>query len=184
MLDSLKFDGHEIACHSVDHLNMVEYLKLHTIDEYLNTDIIPAIDLMTADGNTPKSFSYPYGMNDIYTDSVLINYFDILRDVAEVQRHTPAVTQIDTVEAIYFKYNNSKVVTGLGIDANSNISIEEIENGFNRALQKEEVIVFYAHMPVETVTRSYQISYEYLEELFKLAQKLGLKSFKIDALSK
>ena len=184
MLDSLKYDGHEIACHSVNHFNMIEYLKSHTIDEYLNADIFPAVNLMTQDGNIPKSFSYPYGMNNAFTDSVLLTHFDILRDVAEVQRHTSNVSQIDTVESIYFNYDNSKVVSGLGIDANFNISLEEIEKGFNRAFQKKEVIIFYAHMPVKTITRNYQTSHEYLEEVLKLAEKLKLKSFTINELTK
>ncbi len=184
LLDSLKLDGHEIACHSVNHFNVIKFLETHTITEYLNVDIIPAINLMTGDGNIPKSFSYPYGMNSAFTDSVLLGYFDILRDVAEVQRHTENVTHIDTIESIFYKYDNSKVVAGLGIDANFNIPINEIENGFKRAVQNKEVIVFYAHLPVETVTRNYQTSYAYLEEVLSLAQKLKLRSFTFNELAK
>jgi peptidoglycan/xylan/chitin deacetylase (PgdA/CDA1 family) len=183
LIDSLKLDGHEIACHSVNHKDAVKYLQTHTIDDYLNIDINPAINLMVGDGNVPHSFSYPYGMNNTVTDSALLEKFDLLRDVAEVQRHTANVTMIDTIESIYYKYDKSKVIAGLGIDNNFNISLEEIKRGFLRAKSNNEVIVFYSHRPVEKIGGSYQITHEYLEEVFKLAKSFGLKSFTFNELA-
>ena len=182
LIDSLKLDGHEIACHSVNHKDAVKYLQNHTIDDYLNVDINPAVNLMVGDGNIPHSFSYPYGMNNAVTDSALLEKFDVLRDVAEVQRHTANVTMIDTIESIYYKYDKRKVIAALGIDNNFNISLEEIERGFLRATDNNEVIVFYCHRPVETVGGSYQISHNYLEEVFKLANSAKLKSFTFNEL--
>ncbi len=184
ILDSLKLDGHQIACHSVNHINALEYLKNNTIENYLSKEIISEINLMKSDGITPTAFAYPYGLNNTKTDSALFKYFDILRDVAEVQRHIANVTRIDTIESIYFKYDKAKMIAGLGIDENFGISINEIENGFKRAIKNKEVIVFYSHKPVREITGGYQISYEYLEAVLLLAKNMELTSLTFSKLAK
>lgn len=182
ILDSLKLDGHQIACHSVNHINVLDYLKKKNIGDYINREIIPEINLMKHDGINPTAFAYPYGLNNAKTDSALFTYFDILRDVAEVQRHIANVTRIDTIESIYFKFDKTRVIAGLGIDENFGITITEIENGFKRAIKNREVIVFYSHKPTKKTTGNYQISYEYLENILFLAKSMEVRSLTFNEL--
>lgn len=78
-LEELKARGCEIGCHGFRHLNAVEYLKTHTIDEYVAVEIIPAIEVMEAHGFEPKSFAYPFGTRTPELTERLKDYFDYIR---------------------------------------------------------------------------------------------------------
>jgi hypothetical protein len=106
----------------------------------------------------------------------MLEIFVGLRDVTEEQRK-PLEKNIDEINEIFFTFDDKKLVAGLGIDKNFNISLNMIEDGFKRASEQNEVIVFYAHKPVFKANASYQIEYDYLKEMFNLAKKYNLKSY-------
>lgn len=179
-LKVLEKDGHEIACHSVNHFDAVKFVNNASIKTYLNTEILPELILMKENGFKPTSFAYPYGRNNSVIDSILLKHFTLLRDVTESQRHfySMFLKDVDDIDEIYFDFDSSKVISALGIDNNFNISINEIRYGFIRAKQNNEVIILYAHKPVKNITSSYQITYNYLENILNIAQHLGLKSYR------
>ena len=180
-LNTLLIHGHEIGCHTLHHCHSLEFISNHSIREYLDTEIIPQIEMMNGLGIYPKSFSYPYGENDSTLDKELLKYFEILRDVTDEQKK-PLEKPIEEIDEIFYKNINPKIVVGLDIDNNFNISLEQIEKVFKRAKDNNEIVIFYAHQPVNEITRSYQISIDYLQKLFLLAKKYELKNYTLSEL--
>ncbi len=184
-LKILQKNGHEIGSHSVSHLNAVNFIANKNINKYLDTDILPELKVMRKHGFHVTSFSYPYGANSKSIDASLLKYFSQLRDVSESQRHFYSMffKSVNELDEIYFGHNSSRVVSALGIDNNFNITIDEIKKGFERAKKNNEIIIFYAHRPVKKIRSAYQISYIYLESIFKAADKIGLTSYRFNNLS-
>jgi peptidoglycan/xylan/chitin deacetylase (PgdA/CDA1 family) len=56
----LQSDGHEIGFHGAKHLLSEYYIKDHSLDEYVQNEIIAGINKMNASGFYPTSFAYPY----------------------------------------------------------------------------------------------------------------------------
>jgi len=83
-LRELEIQGCEIGCHGFRHLNAVEYLKTHTIDEYILVEIIPAIQIMKLHGFEPESFAYPFGTRTPELDEMLKKYFKHIRPTDDV----------------------------------------------------------------------------------------------------
>lgn len=175
-LHNFKTKGHEIGSHGWKHIDAVNFLKNHSVSDYIKQEITPAIDFMNNHNLIPKSFSYPYGYNCDSLDNKLLQTFIALRDVEEIQR-TIIVTDISEIDDIYYKFDNKKVIPALGIDANFKISISMIEQGFIRASANNEVIIFYAHQTVEKADGAYQTEFSYLKKLFTLARKYNLKCY-------
>ncbi len=182
ILDELQKSGNEIGCHSLRHLNAIEYLKNHSVQEYIDAEIMPALKIFSNYGIYPTSFAFPQGLTADSLNAVMLTHFKILRTVAEQQRYG-FVDKVDTIESIFYKFAGERVIAGLGIDKNFNISIEQIRGAFNRTMNKNEIVIFYAHCPVEKVTAAYQTEKNYLRELIKAAKSLGLKSYKLSDLA-
>ncbi|PID62588.1 MAG: hypothetical protein CR986_01040 [Ignavibacteriae bacterium] len=178
----LKSKGNEIAVHGYRHIDANKFLESHTIKEYIEIEIIPSINFLNKLDITPTSFAYPNGFNNDSLDSALLNIFKILRDVTDEQRK-PLEKNIEEINEIYVSANNNKITAALGIDKNFKISLEMIEKGFKRASAKNEVIVFYAHNPVKTVTAPYQIKIDYIKKIISLAKKYDLTNHTISELS-
>jgi peptidoglycan-N-acetylglucosamine deacetylase len=171
MLQELADDGHEIASHGYLHENSSKFIKENGVAAYVAHEITPAIKVMQSIGFTPSTFAYPYGARSRTIDRELIKYFHLLRgDSWKV-----AGKGIDELDRIFYKYDGSRLVHGLGIDNNSGVTLQDIEGGFKRAVQKREAIVIYAHNISEDTT-GYSISPETLKAIFQLAQKHKLNS--------
>ncbi len=183
LLRKFKEKGHEIGCHGWHHLNAMDFLENNLLTDYINKEISPAINFMDSCGFHPTAFSYPYGYNCDSLDKSLLKSFSLLRDVTDEQRK-PLEKNIEDIEEIYYKFDDEKVISSLGIDANFNISLDMIEAGFKRVVEKNEVIVFYSHCPIKKCNSTYQIEYQYLRDVFKLAEKYKLKSYTFTELTK
>jgi hypothetical protein len=140
------------------------------------------VELLESEGLNITSFSYPYGYNCDSLDNEMLKSFVILRDVTEEQRK-PLEKHINEIDEIYFKFDNNRIIAGLGIDKNFKISLDMIEEGFKRASEKGEIIVFYCHKPNPQANASYQIEYSYLRDIFELARKYNLKSYTFSELT-
>ena len=60
LLQELKADGNEIGFHGLYHTEAYEYRQTHTVQEYLDYEIIPGIALMEGYGLKPVDFAYPF----------------------------------------------------------------------------------------------------------------------------
>lgn len=178
MLLELQQAGHEIGSHGLNHLNAVTFLKDGDPEDYIAQEVVPSLKLMRESGLNPVSFAYPFGENTPELDNLILEQVSIIRDVTEVQRtaRTIPVTEIDDV---FCEEYGSRIVAGLGIDSTFKVSLEELDDAFARAASRNEVIVMYAHRPVESVEGLYECDIDYLCALFGLADKHGLRSYTI-----
>ena len=173
MLSVLAADGHEVASHGYAHANAINYANNKSIRSYIEDEILPSINHLSKLGFHPVTFAYPYGAQNRVIDFELKKYFYLLRgDAWKVEGKG-----IDELDKIYYKYDGSKVVNGLGIDDNSNISVEELSKGFKRAKERKEAIIIYAHSISNTVAE-YNITPIRLEQILHAAQKYHLKSLR------
>jgi peptidoglycan/xylan/chitin deacetylase (PgdA/CDA1 family) len=166
-LKILASEGHEIACHGYQHKNVLEYQS----EDYINQEVVPALQKMREIGFEPAAFAYPFGASTAEMDSILLNYFKIVRKATYNIRDTT----IDQYPEIYANSNNYRIVNAMGIDYNFSISPENFETGIKRALKNKEILIVYAHL-MDNSNGDYTIDPEYLEKLFLICQKNQIKS--------
>jgi peptidoglycan-N-acetylglucosamine deacetylase len=132
MLHVLQDAGHEIAGHGLNHLDAVKYVAQFSIPDYLNQEIIPMIDIMKEKLFTLNSFAYPYGRRNKDLDSVLLNYFKILR----------GITLKDDMNC-YF--SNSPIVVGTPSDSVYVHSEKYIFDFLKNAKRNGKILIVYSH---------------------------------------
>ncbi len=171
-LKILRDDGHEIGFHGLRHLNAVKFVENHSIDDYLSSEILPGIDVMSGHGFFPLNFSYPYGAHTSHIDAALLKLFKHVRGTS----FTNSTRRMPELSNIYCKYNDS-VIYGAGIDKVYQNSIEEIQEGLRRAMKKKETLILYAHKPA-TRGEDYSFTPEKMEAILKYASEIGAKFYR------
>jgi hypothetical protein len=64
--------GHDVQAHGMYHLDAVDFVAQHGVDEYLNEEVLPSIELLKEDGYPITTFAFPFGdTDDEITDAVL-----------------------------------------------------------------------------------------------------------------
>jgi peptidoglycan/xylan/chitin deacetylase (PgdA/CDA1 family) len=137
----LRDEGHEIGFHGLRHLNAVTFVKEHSVDKYLASEILPGIEAMACAGFHPVNFSYPYGAHTKYLDDELFKHFNYVRGTI----FTNEKERIPDLDYTFYKHGDEKIIYGAGIDNAYNNSVEEIQKGLNRANEKNEILILYAH---------------------------------------
>src|SRR5665647_372194 len=124
-LRTLQADGHEIAYHGYNHEDVVSYLQSHSLNDYLNNEIIQGINLMKSEGFNPVDFAFPYGSDDPEANEAMKPYFLHMRD-----------TYYDWDNTIYYQYGtNNPFIAGIGIDDNTyGNSLSDIYAGISTCL--------------------------------------------------
>lgn len=177
MLHKLQDEGHEIACHSMNHIDAPEFLKDHSVDEYMKQEIFPAIEKMKQYGFDVKTYAYPFGKNTLESDKELLKHFKVLRKAT----YNIENCEMDKIDRTFTKINKDKVVDAMGIDYEYKISPSNLETAIKRANLRNEILVLHAHKIVDTGS-GYAISKEYLEQAFRLCKQYKLKSFRVSEL--
>ncbi len=151
----LQQKGHEIASHSLKHLNAVEYVSEHGVQKYLEDEILPSIEGLETAGFSIQSFAYPYGSRNEEIDSALLPHFNILRALAwgkkEPSEH-------------YCYYNNSPLVYAFSLDSNYEYStIDYLLELLQFARDNDRILILYGHKPIETGPDGYNTKINKLE---------------------
>jgi peptidoglycan/xylan/chitin deacetylase (PgdA/CDA1 family) len=169
-LKTLQADGHEIAFHGYNHEDVVSYLQTHSLNDYMNNEIIQGINLMKSNGFNPVDFAFPYGSDDPGATEAMKPYFLHMRD-----------TYYDWDNTLYYEYGTNKpVIEGIGIDDNTyGNSLSDIYNGISTAKQNNRIIIFYGHTMVSGTPGQYQTSYTRIENILKYASDNNLKTYTI-----
>ena len=175
LLKKLNKYGHEIGGHSINHFNAREYVQGNGISAYLETEILPMINLMEADGFQLTSFAYPYGARTAQIDQALLPYFEILRGTFNAAREPH-------LQLCYF--NENSFVFGLGIDMNWSWDIEYIYSLLDYAKDEDKIVIFYAHNPHKIVTGNYQITFQRMIDLCNYVNQNKIKFYTISELLK
>jgi PKD repeat protein len=174
-------NGHEIAFHGAHHTDAQEYLSSHSIDEYLNYEIIPGIALMQNAGFNPVDFAYPYGSEDEALTEVLQGYFLHIRGTDYRETGIP----LKDVDSVFYQYgSNQPFINGIGIDDVSyGNSLDDIYAGILRAKEEEKILIFYTHTPVVSNPQVYQITHDRLEKILKNVTENNLNFYKISEIN-
>lgn len=167
-LKILQQDGHEIAFHGARHVLSEYYIKEHSLEDYLNTEILAGIKSMQAAGFYPTTFAYPYSAKYWGTDRELLKYFYVLRSEEPLRDKTDA----STIDACYYENTGERLVYAITIDRNANLKAKGWEKALNRAWQNKEVLLLYGHTPMET------FDVAFLEEILAMAKSKNLKFFR------
>ena len=172
-LRALQADGNEIGYHGYAHLDATEYLTNHTIAEYMNNEIINGVTLMRADGFDTVDFALPDGAGDENASlmTALQQYFTHIRGI---DRAPP-----------YYQYGSGiPLIHAQGIDDLSyGQSINDLYRYINTAKANDEIVIFYAHIPVQNVTGDYQVSYDRLDKMLKNGTDNNMKFYTVSEIN-
>lgn len=171
----LELNGHEIAGHGLNHVHAPQYVAEHGLNNYIQNEIKPMIDIMGQDGYALKTFAYPYGEKTDQIDKKLLDYFNIIRGTTYGQLPP------DKHDCYY---NNSRVIYGLGIDQSySHSGTEYLKSLMKYAKEQNKIVIFYGHETVNTISGNYQTNVDKLKELCSYANQLGLKYYTVNELN-
>ncbi len=81
MVHDLADAGHDIEPHTVNHLNAPQYVEEHGLAAYLRDEVQPSIDVLEAEGYTPRAFAYPFGARTSEIDHALLEKVPVLRSL-------------------------------------------------------------------------------------------------------
>lgn len=175
-------DGHEIAHHTASHPDINVYLETHSLDEYMNTEIIPMKNQMEAEGFPCYTFAYPKGTSTNASDSRLLSYFYSVRKTY----NSYLLKKPEDLDAIYYRYGDNELLNAASIDQKTKISINEIFAAMEKAKKSKQTVSFYCHnIAVSGATYDeLSIKESDLKELISKANQLGLKSYTASEISK
>ena len=172
-LKLIESHGHEIAFHSTNHYNMMDYVykHKHTMEEWMKYEIEDGLKMMNADGFYPKTFAYPAGAHNGLSDKMLQRYFKSVRALNGTNDFSKSLVPNEKNQVLY----------GLGIDKSSKRSDETVLQVIKSASDNKDCAVFVAHNingPMQlSVTR------ERLLKMFAYIKSLGLKYYTVSEIS-
>ena len=176
-LRAIKYDGNEIGLSGFRYVNAVDYTENHTLQEYIDEEITPAIEVMSDNDLFPTSFAYPYGSRNSTIDAELLRYFLRLRSTA----YTTNTTRVVNLDLVYYNWQNEALIRGVGMDSEYGNTIEEITQGLERAQQSDEVLVLYGHTPIYN-SPDYGTPAEKLLSIIQEAHALNLAFYRVSDL--
>ena len=163
----LRDHGHEIAYHTINHYNMVDYVFKyhHPVEELMRIEIEAGLKQMNDDGFYPITFAYPYGAHNGQFDQMLKKYFRSVRALNGSPDYSRSLTATSKNDVLY----------GLGLDKSSQKSDETIMKIIHSAKENNNCAVFVAHNI--NMNNSLSVTRERLQKIFALVNELGLKYY-------
>lgn len=174
-LIKLQTEGNEIAGHGLHHYNAANFLSIHTIEEYLNEEIYPMLDLMNFYGLKISSFAYPYGGRTKELDTALLSKFKIVRGRAFCEENA-------SKQGSYFYH--SKLVFSFSIDDTHNhFNIPHLLKLLDFAKKNNKILILNSHKTVKNVTTDYETKNATLELICKYVQKNNMNFYTMSELN-
>jgi len=177
----LQSEGNEIAFHGTHHERAAYYLNSHSPSEYLNYEIFPDLNAMKKYGFNIKCFAYPGGVRSKQTDSLLWNYFKVLRSTTFLalppEEQRCFATKKDTT-------GGKRLVFAIGIDSHyKHMRISYIDTLLNYAYKNSFVVLFYGHHIEKNVTQKYITAYSTLKHICDFVEKKRMKFYTLSNLA-
>ncbi len=82
MLHELRSDGHAIESHGVNHMHAPDYVEEHGLRAYVDDEVLPSLEAMSAEGFTPTTFAYPYGARTSELDRAILEHVALVRSIS------------------------------------------------------------------------------------------------------
>lgn len=165
--------GHEIAFHSTNHYNMLDYVYRykHTINELMFNEIECGLKMMNKDGFYPTTFAYPYGAHNGLYDKKLMQYFKSVRALNGTNDFSKSLAPTE----------HNQLLFGLGIDKSSKRSDEVVLQVIKSASENNTCAVFVAHDINTSLKLS--VTLDRLKKMAAYVKQLGLKYYTISQIS-
>ncbi len=170
-LIELQQEGHEIGCHGLTHANPEDYAEASSVEAYVQDEVLPALELMEADGVEPTSYSYPWGGRSSELDDALEQHFAVLRDSGRITQ----------VERTLFQDGDGNPVHGGRLD-HGYAAEEDLRELLEAARREGATAALYTHRILAESEASHVKPSE-LEALFDLAEELELSWVTLSELS-
>lgn len=186
-LKTLQQEGHEIGCHGAIHTNSVEYVRDHSMPEYLNVEIYPALRSMKQHGFRPTSFAHPGGTHNAAIDRELLHHFSLLRDVALIQRTIFGITlrwTIHLMPGIYHHFDGQRTVDALLFDEGAGLGMTDLRAAMNKAKDDGTALMLFGHKPYQRSVSAggYGFLIPRLDSILAESNRLGLKTYTMSEL--
>ncbi len=172
-LHALEDHGHEIAFHTTNHPNLVQYLTQNGIEKLMDNEINEGMSLMKQDGFHPTTFAYPYGRSTPKLDEVLLKQFKSVRvlngstDIAK--SCAPA--------------NGSDKLYAIGMDLSSGKSNQQLVKYIQTAYENDNCLVLVGHH-VERPDLKMQVPLERLKEIIKAVKARHMRFYTASEISR
>jgi peptidoglycan/xylan/chitin deacetylase (PgdA/CDA1 family) len=165
--------GHEIAFHSTNHYNMMDYVYKykHPIEVMMKNEIEDGLKLMNRDGFYPITFAYPMGAHNGVFDKMLKRYFRSVRALNGTNDFSKSLCEIEKNDVLY----------GLGIDKSSNRSDANVMQVLKTASEHKNCAVLVGHDINSAIKLS--VTKERLMKIFSIVKTLGLKYYTASEIS-
>jgi peptidoglycan/xylan/chitin deacetylase (PgdA/CDA1 family) len=175
-LQKMQKEGHEIAGHTYNHVNAVDYLRVYTMREYLNNEIDPMLRLMNFYGLDVSTFAYPYGGRNEKLDAALLKKFKIIRGRAFCEH-------VAKKQGCY--YDNSNLVFSFSIDdTHSHFNIPHVLELLEFARKNNKIVIFNSHKTVDKVSGDYQTKNATLEYICNYIKSHDMNFYTLSDLEK
>ena len=165
--------GHEIAFHSVNHYNMLDYVYRykHTTDEMMLNEIECGLKMMNKDGFYPTTFAYPYGAHNGLFDKMLMRYFKSVRALNGTNDFSKSLAPTE----------KNNLLFGLGIDKSSNRTDEAVLQLIQSASDNNNCAILVAH----DINTSLKLSVTLgrLKKVIDQAKRLNMKFYTVSEIS-
>jgi len=165
--------GHEIAFHSVNHYNMLDYVYRykHTTDEMMLNEIECGLKMMNKDGFYPTTFAYPYGAHNGLFDKMLMRYFKSVRALNGTNDFSKSLAPTE----------KNNLLFGLGIDKSSNRTDEAVLQLIQSASDNNNCAILVAH-DINTALKL-SVTLGRLKKVIDQAKRLNMKFYTVSEIS-
>lgn len=162
-LHALEEDGHEIGCHSLTHVNPLEFLEDNSAADYMAQEIEPAMALMEAEGFNPTSFTFPWDGQSPELNALLMERFVMTRGSG----------RFDGPQDIFYQPRDGQLIAAARLDTGW-WTEEQLDEALTQAEDTGSVLVLYAHRIQDEETEKSHITTDELETALQIIDDHGL----------
>lgn len=176
--------GHAIGSHSVHHLKAVEYVREHSIEDYVRHEIQPQLEAWQAAGISVTSFAFPSSSSDAATERALLKIFRHLR-IGGPMAPGDRLSDRDPFFTPLAQVPTRGALPSKGIDyapTREDRTFEQLDAALTRAATRGEILTLYAHGIRHLGGKGHFITPQALEHLFLKARELKLAFYTFDQL--
>ena len=167
--------GHEIAYHTVNHYNMVDYVYKyhHSVEDLMQKEIVVGLKMMQKDGFYPKTFAFPGGTHCDAIDQSLTKYFKSVRALNGTYNYSKSLAATDDNYMLY----------AFSLDKSSKQTDITVEKLLESAKSNNTCAVLLTHK-IEVPNTGLSTSLERLKKVIATAKRLNLKFYTVSEISK
>lgn len=169
-LREIERHGHEIAFHTSNHYNLVDYLRYNNIDKLIEYEIYDDLKKMNKDGFYPTTFAYPYGASNEYLNYRLLKIFKSVRLLNGTTDYARSAT----------KTCSNSVLYGLDIDNDSHRGM--LGRMIGACQKNSNCLVLVCHQ-IENPQAKFKVTYQTLKFVLQKIKEMNLRFYTASEIS-